>query len=103
MSGKYGKLNSNSKARGRRDKVKFFDSADWAMKNQDQNQDDQQAPPQNAIPPPFSQIAGKGAEEGESPLAQPDSPTDNNESPLGQPVSDGESPLAMGEDSPLAG
>ena len=97
---KYGKLGSNSKARGRRDKVKFFDSADWAMKNQDQNQqDDQQAPKT----PNFSQIAGKGTEEGESPLAQPDSPTDNTDSPLGQPAPDGESPLAMGEDSPLAG
>jgi hypothetical protein len=31
----FGALKPNKKARGRRDKLKFFDSADWAMKNKD--------------------------------------------------------------------
>ena len=42
-----GKLKANPRARGRRDKVKFFDSADWAMKSQ---QGDQQT--QDQLPPP---------------------------------------------------
>lgn len=40
-----GGLKPNPRARGRRDKVKFFDSADWAMKNQEGN-DSSRSPPQ---------------------------------------------------------
>jgi hypothetical protein len=32
--GKFGNLRANAGAKGRRDLVKFFDSADWAMKKQ---------------------------------------------------------------------
>ncbi|OHT15345.1 hypothetical protein TRFO_42573 [Tritrichomonas foetus] len=44
---KYGGLSSNRRAKNRRDNLKFFDSADWAMRNQnpqnspEQNKEDQ--------------------------------------------------------------
>ena len=66
----YGKLKPNPKARGRRGGVKFFDSADWAMKNGDKQMPSDQQP---AVP--YTQIVeGEQPKEGESPLA--------NESPL---------------------
>ena len=37
--GKFGNLRQNKNARKRRDKLKFFDSADWAMRQQNQAAD----------------------------------------------------------------
>lgn len=42
-----GNLRPNPKARGRRDKVKFFDSADWAMKSQNDANESVKTTPQN--------------------------------------------------------
>jgi hypothetical protein len=47
--GKFGNLRANAGAKGRRDKVKFFDSADWAMKKQGEAGDAQ--PPPEGTPP----------------------------------------------------
>ena len=61
----YGKLKPNPKARGRRGGVKFFDSADWAMKN-----GDKQVTPEQPAAVPYAQIAeGEQPADGESPLA----------------------------------
>ncbi|KAH0785248.1 hypothetical protein GPJ56_010891 [Histomonas meleagridis] len=66
-----GKLKANPRARGRRDKVKFFDSADWAMKSQ---QGDQQG---NPLPPNLASYTEQGNENGES-----SSLAGNNDSPI---------------------
>jgi hypothetical protein len=47
----FGNLKGNDRAKGRRDKVKFFDSADWAMKKQGEAGDGA-APPAGAPPQP---------------------------------------------------
>ena len=61
----YGKLKPNPRARGRRGGVKFFDSADWVMKN-----GDKQAEPAEQPAVPYAAIAeGEQPAEGESPLA----------------------------------
>ena len=60
----YGKLRPNQKARGRRGGVKFFDSADWAMKNGDKQG---QQPAEQ--PSPYTIAEGENQAEGESPLA----------------------------------
>jgi hypothetical protein len=66
----YGKLKPNAKARGRRGGVKFFDSADWAMKNGDKQLGTDEQP---AVP--YAQIAeGEQPADGESPLAASNSP-----------------------------
>ncbi|KAH0787143.1 hypothetical protein GPJ56_009141 [Histomonas meleagridis] len=66
-----GRLKANPRARGRRDKVKFFDSADWAMKSQqgDQQQD-------NPLPPSLASYTEQGnkKDDGSSLLANNDSP-----------------------------
>ncbi|OHT16060.1 hypothetical protein TRFO_42106 [Tritrichomonas foetus] len=49
---KFGNLRQNSKARNRRDKVKFFDSADWAMRQQNQaasGESQEQQPQQDGV------------------------------------------------------
>ena len=61
----YGKLKPNARARGRRGGVKFFDSADWAMKNGDK----QAQPAEQPAVPYATNIEGEQPAEGESPLA----------------------------------
>lgn len=90
---KLGGLKINKKARGRRDKVKFFDSADWAMKGQ--NQDQCAQPPTENVLSAYTQLPEGVPNDGESPLA------DENESSLagGGP----QSLIAESNESPLAG
>lgn len=61
-----GGLKPNPRARGRRDKVKFFDSADWAMKNQE-TKDAEKAPPQRMQ---VYTEQGKECDDGSSLLAE---------------------------------
>lgn len=88
-----GGLKINKKARGRRDKVKFFDSADWAMKGQYQDQGAQ--PPTENVLSAYTQLPEGTPNDGESPLA------DDNESPIGG--GGPQSPIAESNESPLAG
>ena len=86
---RFGNLKSNPKARGRRGGMKFFDSADWAMKNADAGKPQDQPV---ANPVSFTQMAeGEEKNDGESPLFGGESVLGSGESPLG------------GGDSPLAG
>ena len=48
-AGKFGNLRPNNKARNRRDKVKFFDSADWAMRQQNQAGEQQEQSGQDGV------------------------------------------------------
>ena len=63
---KFGNLKPNQRARGRRDKVKFFDSADWVMK---QGENAEPAP-EDAGPSvaPYGTFVEVGTDEGASPL-----------------------------------
>ena len=109
--GKYGGLKSNRKAKNRRDKVKFFDSADWAMRNQNQQGNADQDAEGNLPRANFQQIPDQD-QDGYSVLAN-DSPLEvsalaggnnNNESPLSGGDNNGQSPLSGDNDqSPLSG
>ena len=101
---RYGGLKSNKKARNRRDKVKFFDSADWAMKNQNTQGNADQEAEGNLPRANFQQIPDQVDQDGKSVLAN-DSPLeqsalagdnngDNNGSPLSGGDNDGASPLS---------
>lgn len=88
--GKYGGLKTNNKARGRRGKVAFFDSADWAMRNQNQQGNQGQDAEGNLPRANFQQIpSDQGDGDGNSVLTN-DSPLD----PEAEKKDDGNSPLA---------
>lgn len=71
----FGNLKANKKARGRRGQVKFFDSADWAMRNREEggSEQPQECAPAPAGPPNLSPFVAapedESPQEGESPLA----------------------------------
>lgn len=70
----YGKLKANPKARNRRGGVKFFDSADWAMKNGNENQKQEEEQQPTTVPYNAQITEGETPNEGESPLAGNNSP-----------------------------
>ena len=88
---KFGNLRPNKKARNRRDKVKFFDSADWAMRQQNQqNEGNQEQPQQDDDVLRVSQISS---------IVDSEPPVDNGNSSLisGTPIAqngDAGSPLS---------
>ncbi|KAK8898790.1 hypothetical protein M9Y10_001082 [Tritrichomonas musculus] len=89
---KFGNLRPNKKARNKREKVRFFDSADWAMRQQNEkNGDTQEQPQQDDDVLRVSQISS---------IVDSEQPVDNGNSSL---ISG--SPMAQGGDSgsPLAG
>ena len=91
----YGNLKPNTKARGRRDKVKFFDSADWAMKGQNTAEPSPSTDQKKPVAPPFTQMDNQ--DEGESPLAA------YEQQPGGESLLVSGNSTSTGEDSPLAG
>lgn len=104
---RYGGLKSNKKARNRRDKVKFFDSADWAMRNQNQQNGGADQDAEGNLPRAnFQQIPDQDQGK-DSPLeASALSGGDNNDqSPLSGGDNNGQSPLSGGnnDESPLSG
>lgn len=70
-SSPYGRLRVNPKARGRRQKKQFFDSADWAMKGDREEQQPNASPALNQL---------YGDDKGESPLT-------GNEGEVASPLS----------------
>ncbi|EAY05262.1 hypothetical protein TVAG_020080 [Trichomonas vaginalis G3] len=71
QSSGYGKLKANPKARNRRGGVKFFDSADWAMKNGNEQKQEEQP---TTVPYNAQITEGEAPADGESPLAGSNSP-----------------------------
>ena len=68
----FGNLKQNKTARGRRGQVKFFDSADWVMRGQNEGREQpQECAPAPAGPPNLSPFLpeDEAPPEGESPLA----------------------------------
>ncbi|OHS99873.1 hypothetical protein TRFO_08172 [Tritrichomonas foetus] len=93
---RYGGLRSNNKARNRRDKVKFFDSADWAMRNQNQQGAQGQGADQGNLPTAnFQNMPDQGADDGQSnSFLANESNADAGGSVLAGGDADGQSPLS---------
>jgi hypothetical protein len=58
----FGNLKRNDRAKGRREQVKFFDSADWAMKKEGEAADGAAPPPGSAPQPVMNAFPQNDAE-----------------------------------------